>query len=281
MKFALKFILAIVLLFNWACQYDVKEFKAINQEVDFKYIQFGEGERPEIGQFLSTSFVVSNEAGDTLHYVPNYPYVFQLKEAAFDSAFTTIQVGDSGVFRLKRSDFNQKFSFYQPLQKDTGLVYVYFRLNHILEKGEVEDYKRKVLSERELKEQLALRKYVKSLEGYLDTIQDVYRLIAEINHEGDDIKSGSEVSITYQGKFLNGYVFEDSRNKSIVPTFTYGQEYQLIDGLHLGLSGLKSGESVKIILPSRRAFGEEGSLAGIVPPYTAVIFDVKIIKVKN
>ena len=55
----------------------------------------------------------------------------------------------------------------------------------------------------------------------------------------------------------------------------------MIEGMQIGLTGLHEGEKVKIILPSRRAFGEEGSLAGIVPPYTAVIFEVNIIKVNN
>ena len=55
----------------------------------------------------------------------------------------------------------------------------------------------------------------------------------------------------------------------------------MIEGFQTALSGRKEGERVKIILPSRQAFGEEGSLAGIVPPYTAVIYDVNIIKVIN
>ena len=55
----------------------------------------------------------------------------------------------------------------------------------------------------------------------------------------------------------------------------------MIDGLKTALKGMKEGENLKIILPSRHAFGEEGSLAGIVPPYTAVIYDVNIIKVIN
>jgi FKBP-type peptidyl-prolyl cis-trans isomerase len=99
------------------------------------------------------------------------------------------------------------------------------------------------------------------------------------NPDGDSITYGSSVSIDYRGSFVDGYVFEDTYEKGITPTFNYGKEYQLIEGMHIGLNGLKSGESVKIILPSQRAFGSEGSLAGIVPPYTAVIFDVEIKKV--
>ena len=87
------------------------------------------------------------------------------------------------------------------------------------------------------------------------------------------------MSISYKGKFLNGYIFDDTDDKGVTPTFRYGEDYQLLEGVESGLKGLKEGESVKIILPSRRAFGEEGSLAGIVPPFTAVIFEIKILKI--
>jgi FKBP-type peptidyl-prolyl cis-trans isomerase len=154
-------------------------------------------------------------------------------------------------------------------------------LNKVLAKSEAAEFRQALLSKRELDEQLALKQYMSRLEGYVDTVGDVIRQVKTINHDGQLIEKGDEISIAYQGRFLNGYVFEDSRDKAVIPSFIYGKEYQLLEGIHMGISGLKSGESVKIILPSRRAFGKEGSLAGIVPPYTAVIFDVNILKVEK
>jgi FKBP-type peptidyl-prolyl cis-trans isomerase len=216
-----------------------------------------------------------------LHYVPNYPYFFRLENLAIDSAWTELQEGDSAVFKLSREDFNQKFRFYKPSLSDTGKVYLHFRLKEVLSKSEMQVSKQKALSKREIDEQAELQQYIAALNSKIDTVGDVFRILKKRNDTGVAIAYGSEVSIDYTGSFLNGYNFENTADKGLTPTFKYGKEYQLIEGMHLGLSGLKSGESVKIILPSRRAFGKEGSLAGIVPPYTAVIFDVNIIKVKT
>ncbi|MEQ8909775.1 MAG: FKBP-type peptidyl-prolyl cis-trans isomerase [Vicingaceae bacterium] len=265
-----------------ACQKKkAAEYKTLNKEVQYKYLQFGEGESIAKNDYISISLTLRNEAGDTLHYVPNYPYLFQLKSNPIDSAWLHLSIGDSAEFLIARKLFNQRFSFYGPSQSDSGKVKLNFRIKKSLDANEVEFYRRKLLSKRELEEQADLKRYMNNLQGYIDTIGDVYRNVYHINHDGVSIKNGALVSIEYQGRFLNGYQFEDSREKGVTPTFVYGQEYQMIEGMQMGLKGLKSGESVKIILPSRRAFGREGSLAGIVPPYTAVIFDVNIIKVVN
>ena len=166
------------------------------------------------------------------------------------------------------------------LQSNEGKLLLSLKLMNNYEKLEAEKVKQTFISRRELNEQAAVQKYLSNLSGTLDTLEGVYRQIL-IETDSIPIKLGSEVSIHYKGYFLNGYVFDDTREKSVTPTFTFGREYQMIKGFQTALSGRKEGERVKIILPSRHAFGEEGSLAGIVPPYTAVIYDVNIIKVIN
>lgn len=274
----LVFTATISLLF--ACNpIEKKEFSKINEEVDFKYIQFGEGESAETGQRLMLNLVITDTLNDTLHYVPHYSYFIPLKNSALDSAWMQMKEGDSACFRMSRAFFNQRFRFYEPAKSDAGQILLYFRLLKVLDKEEVEMEQKVLQSKREVEEQAALKKYLKQYDGKLDTLDGVYRILKKTNPSGDSITYGSSVSIDYRGSFVDGYVFEDTYEKGITPTFNYGMYYQLIEGVHIGLNGLRSGESVKIILPSQRAFGSEGSLAGIVPPYTAVIFDVEIKKV--
>ena len=279
MRFVAVFIMAT---FSVACTQQKAEYKKLNNTVDFKYIQFGEGEHPRIGDFIEVNLMVTDTTGDTMHYVPNYPYFIKLQQTALDSAWQTVKQGDSICFRLPRLELNRFYKFYQVMQSNEGEILMHARLKGIYDSTEMELARRTALSKRELEEQKEFHHYLKNINSPLDTLDGGYRIVTTTNDSAATlIKYGSEVSIHYTGRFINGYVFDNTYTKGVTPTFIYGKEYQLIDGMKMGINGLKEGESVKIILPSRRAFGEDGSLAGIVPPYTAVIFDVEIIKVIN
>lgn len=270
----------IILLLILACGKKSSEFKSISKNIKYKYVQLGDGEKINPSEVLEMSLLAKSLDGDTLHYVPDYPYFYGLAKRELDSAFLQFGIGDSISFRMPRKEVNQYFKFYKLMQEDTGYVDLNIRLRAKHNDKSQAVAKQKLLSAREISEQAALRKYLKYSGKDFHEFNGIYRKIYG-EAKGDSIQFGDQVSIHYKGSFLNGYVFDNTHNKGITPTFTYGQEYQLLEGIQFGLSGLREGESVKIILPSRRAFGEEGSLAGIVPPYTAVIFDINIIKVNN
>lgn len=86
------------------------------------------------------------------------------------------------------------------------------------------------------------------------------------------------VKLNYLGSYLNGRVFERSPDNFEV---SYGTPDQLIKGLNYVIKRLKKGQNAKIILPSRLAFGENGSSNGTIAPYTPLIYEIEIIDVKN
>lgn len=271
----------LILLSAVACRSNTNsEYKVVDSTSSFKYIQFGEGEKINAESILQLKFIVTNEAGDTIHYVPDYTYFVSPTEKKLDSIIRTFNTGDSILLKVDRKNFNDYLKFYKVLQSDSGKVLVHLRILDALTSQQAEAAKQKFLSRRELKEQMLLKKLINKLPDSAEYIDGIYRQIRK-KRDGVEVKYGSEVSIDYKGYFLNGYTFDNTKEKSITPSFTFGQEYQMIDGLQTAIKGMKEGESVKIILPSRHAFGEEGSLAGIVPPYTTVIYEVNIIKVIN
>ncbi len=86
------------------------------------------------------------------------------------------------------------------------------------------------------------------------------------------------VKLNYLGSYLNGRVFERSPDNFEI---SYGTPDQLIKGLNYVIKRLKKGQNAKIILPSRLAFGENGSSNGTIAPYTPLIYEIEIIDVKN
>ncbi len=95
---------------------------------------------------------------------------------------------------------------------------------------------------------------------------------------GVEVKSGDEVEFTYKTTLLNGDVLYDSE--------TLGNRKLTIDknqeeaGLNEGLKLMNEGESAYFIIPPHLAFGVPGD-SYKVPPYSVLIYDVKIIKVKS
>lgn len=96
--------------------------------------------------------------------------------------------------------------------------------------------------------------------------------------DGPTIMEGDFVKISYEGTYLNGRYLERSKDDF---EFMYGTPDQLLRGLNYVIGKLKLGQNAKILLPSRLAFGENGSSNGIVPPFTPLVYKIKIIEVKS
>ena len=87
---------------------------------------------------------------------------------------------------------------------------------------------------------------------------------------------GKNVTVHYEGYFLNNNVFDSSykRNKPI--TFKLGSGH-VIAGWEEGLSILKEGETAIFIIPSYLAYGDRQ--VGPIPPNTPLIFKIELLKV--
>ncbi len=113
--------------------------------------------------------------------------------------------------------------------------------------------------------------YHKILGLYIDKPDSVYR---------KQRKKGDQLTIKYTGRFLNGEVFESTKMLEKGFQFNYGDPGQVIKGIEIALSMMRAGEKSKIILPSYLGYGEQGSSSGIVPPYTAITYEIELVDVQ-
>lgn len=88
--------------------------------------------------------------------------------------------------------------------------------------------------------------------------------------------SGDMIRLSYVATFVNGTEFDNTEKWEEDFVFQYGKPHQVIRGLEIAISTLKEGNEAKIIIPSQLAFGDGGSSSGIVPPYSTVIYHVKV-----
>ncbi|MBS7566528.1 FKBP-type peptidyl-prolyl cis-trans isomerase [Mucilaginibacter sp. Bleaf8] len=104
--------------------------------------------------------------------------------------------------------------------------------------------------------------------------------------------AGDTVLVNYTGKLLNGKVF-DSSVESVAkasglaqPGRTYEPisvavgKGQVIPGWDEGLLLLNEGSKATFIIPSALAYGQRGTPDGTIPPFSTLVFDVELVKVK-
>jgi FKBP-type peptidyl-prolyl cis-trans isomerase len=89
----------------------------------------------------------------------------------------------------------------------------------------------------------------------------------------DSLKTGDNVSVKYNGMFLNETSFDTGTFGLVIGSSS------AIAGFSEGISKLRKGEKAKIIFPSSIGYGSKGS--GTIPPYTPLIFDIEILTVNG
>ncbi|WP_170249959.1 FKBP-type peptidyl-prolyl cis-trans isomerase [Sphingobacterium allocomposti] len=104
-------------------------------------------------------------------------------------------------------------------------------------------------------------------------------LYYEVLQEGTGAKPAdtSEVTVHYKGSLANGKVFDSSYDR--------GQPLELdldnvIRGWQLGIPQMSVGSKYRFYIPSSLGYGERGA-GGEIPPYSALIFEIELIGIKE
>lgn len=100
-----------------------------------------------------------------------------------------------------------------------------------------------------------------------------YTVLQEGN--GRQPKASDTVRCHYEGRLLDGTVFDSSYRRGVPADFGLRQ---VISGWTEGVQLMKEGAKYRFFIPYNLAYGEHGAGADI-PPYAALIFDVELIEV--
>jgi FKBP-type peptidyl-prolyl cis-trans isomerase FkpA len=88
--------------------------------------------------------------------------------------------------------------------------------------------------------------------------------------------ANSQVRVHYEGKLLDGTVFDSSYERNDPATFGLGQ---VIAGWTEGLQLMPVGAKYRFWIPSELAYGRSGSPGGI-PPNSTLVFDVELLQLR-
>ena len=101
-----------------------------------------------------------------------------------------------------------------------------------------------------------------------------YQVIAEGNGQKPNLTDSCTVN--YTGFFIDGRAFESTIPSGRPATFGL---LGIIPGWQEGLQLMKEGSSYRFYIPYYLGYGEEGS--GPIPPYSTLVFDIELLKVKR
>jgi FKBP-type peptidyl-prolyl cis-trans isomerase FklB len=88
--------------------------------------------------------------------------------------------------------------------------------------------------------------------------------------------ANDEVTVHYRGTLLNGQEFDSSLKRGEPISFPLNG---VIPGWTEGLQLMKEGGKTTFYIPQELAYGARPAPGGAIPPYSALIFEVELIKV--
>jgi peptidyl-prolyl cis-trans isomerase A (cyclophilin A) len=99
------------------------------------------------------------------------------------------------------------------------------------------------------------------------------RYVVEKEGAGSSPEHGAAVTVHYEGRRLNGLVFDSSYQRGEPATLRIGQ---VIEGWNEALLSMKKGEKRLLIVPPELAYGERG-YPGVIPPGEFLVFEVELL----
>ncbi len=210
----------------------------------------------------------------------------QTKKNADVSMTTTIDSVSYGLGILVANDFKNG-QYYDSLNYDIFLTGFMARVDSVDIKISPEDaqkllqaYGQKKKQEESITNKTAGEEFLvqnAQKEGVVslpDGLQ--YQILSKGKGESPD--SNDVVTVNYEGKLINGKVFDSSYKNGKPATFPLNG---VIKGWGEALSLMKPGAKWRIFVPSRLAYGERGFPNSPIKPNSTLIFDIELLKVES
>lgn len=116
----------------------------------------------------------------------------------------------------------------------------------------------------------------KAEEGVVTTASGLqYRIVRAGPKDRPTAKAGDEVKVHYEGKLLDGRVFDSSYEQGAPAVFTVGE---LVAGWNEALQLMRPGDEMTLWVPPELGYGEEGAPPQI-PPNSVLVFRMEMLDV--
>lgn len=273
----------ILLLFISCDNSDFSDFEKAESGLLYKIHVDKDQPEAQAGDYVTVEMSYYTNEDSLLFDSKGQIFPLRVEEPVFagdiNEAMTYIGKGDSATFVIRADSFlikNAKLTQLPKFVTEESKIVFHVRMHNIQTLEEIEAEKKKKL-------QIASEMEAQQILDYLDEnnitqspLESGLYFILDKKGKGRKPKTGEKVVVHYTGMFLDGTKFDSSydRNRAVEFQLGYGQ---VINGWDLGVAQMRLGDEATFIIPSHLGYG---SGRGEIPPFTPLLFKVKLIDIK-
>ena len=278
------FLISIIV----ACE---KEYDSIEIIDDKNITAYIKANKLNVVQFQDTGIyyeVTNPGSGADVEYSDQLPLIFTIK--SLDGKYSSLDTFSSakryynylGYFNLE----GVRIGIKEVLKKKSGVIRMIIPSRAAFGRNGARgipgnaslDLTVKVLDKNKLAvyEDFTIQRYIaaNALTGFTKTTSGLYYKI-DVPGTGSPISIDSTVVAEYEGKLLNGTVFDKTNTGSPA---TFGLK-DVVKGWQEAVPLIKEGGTIRMILPSSLGYGLQGTDG--IPAFSALFFSVKVTEVRQ
>ncbi len=279
-------IAGFALLFLSACDKDSEGFQKTKSGLKYKFINSGNGTRPQLGDVMIMHIRYYSPADSLLYDSRNIKdsFTVNMVEPTFiggvEEGFALMSVGDSAHFKVRADSlFIKTFLSTVPetYQPDAEIKF-HVSLLRIIPKSVNDSIKMAQDLELRRREFELIELFLKQNNmDVMPTQNGAYLSISKPGN-GNYPKIGDTVFVDYTGRLLDGTVFDSSAGAEKPFSFVLGNQ-AVITGWEECIPLLNKGSIARMVIPSDLAYGAEDYRE--LKAYSTLVFDVEIIDIKS
>lgn len=245
------------------------------------HIQNEDGLKPQVGDFVEVNMAL--RAGDEIltPMTRNNMLVDDLYHGDIYSALCQMHLGDSATFIFNGKKFYEKFLGMGEYPYGKTPIFADVKLLKILTKEDIENAEVQYLEQRKEARRIEdslIHAYAN--EHHLNTIHKGIYYTTNKKGNGVKAKKNSTVEILYRGRRLDNTEFERRMDFDNPRVFEVGKG-QVARGFDVMVQEMNEGDQITVVFPSSLAFGDNGSDEHNIPPFTPVVYDIELLKVRK
>ncbi len=267
-----------------------KDFQETESGIKYYFHESGGTENAVLGDILSLNMMYSIR--DSVLFdnrdmgMPVYlPMMDSQYPGDIYECLGMMAVGDSATFKINAADFYLYTAGMMDLppfvEEDSEMVFnikllqamdeeAYF----LEEQRMMEEQMAEDLLRAEQEEDLMLEYLAAEDITVAPTASGLYFVETE-KGDGPKVESGDMVYVHYEGRLLDGTVFDSSYDRGEPLEFVVGQGW-VIPGWDEGITMMHVGGKATLVIPSHLGYGDKGA-GPMIPAYSTLVFDVEVV----